>query len=895
MSTGANLVPPRFNFQQVIRHLYLRSDYYEPFERYQPGAEYVTVVQPLLPLATRVVREAFWTHVQPLGAAVPMQGWKLHVSATPGNARAILERVTRVCVQRNVPFKFASDPFVLGLLLGKGCARGSSGKFMTLYPRDEDQARTLLEALYDQLKDFEGPYILSDRRYRDCAVLYYRYGGFTPITRRDPDGALTSYLIRPDLSLAEDERSPQYQQPDWLRDPFQPDEPDEDAPLLNGRYEVQQVLNYSNSGGVYLATDHQTGATVVLKEARPHVNSSVGGQDAVNQLRKEHRLLTLLSGSGVTPEALDLFSAWEHTFLAQSYLSGVSLHAFSVQYSPLVRTTHDQAALDDWWTLLRSVAVRIMGAVQVLHARGVVFGDLSMNNVLVSVENGRCDGAWLIDFEGAAQRGVDPDINMFTPGFDRPGRQGRNGTDVADDHYALGTLLFSMLLPVAVLKNVKSDALPTFLRAFRADFGLPVAFVQVIEQLLTSDGTLDLQVLIKRLHDRVTLGTPGVLTAPRPVGAAQLRRVARSVLRHATRVADDTRSDRLFPASPQLSHGLSLDFGALGVTAALHTVSGEVPRRVREWIRRQPLTAGTAPGLFSGLAGMAVGLARLGERQLAERAYQLARRHDHLYARVHLYGGASGFGLASLLLYRQWGDPAYLDEARRIGDLLDATARRVDGRATWPDFGPQEVGLGFGGSGVALFLLYLHAVTGERRYLRLGEAALAEDLAHGRTLDGVSLGFPDQPGGSILYPYWLTGSAGVGSVVVRYAHVTGHPMYRQLAGQIRQATTAKYSVFPGLFMGVAGLGMYLLDAAEFLNDPTYVQDAHRAARGALLFQVRRPQGVTFPGDYLHRVSTDLGSGSSGVALFLHRLADGRRNPLLPDDLLSATARTGDQA
>lgn len=893
MSTGANLVPPRFNFQQVVRHLYLRSDYYEPFERYQPGTEYVTVVQPLLPLATRVVREAFWTHVQPLGAAVPMQGWKLHVSATPGNARAILERVTRICVQANVPFKFASDPFVLSLLLGKGCARGSSGKFMTLYPRDEQQARTLLETLYGQLKDFEGPYVLSDRRYRDCAVLYYRYGGFTPITRRDPDGALTSYLIRPDLSLEADERTPQYQQPDWLRDPFQPDEPDEDAALLNGRYEVQQVLNYSNSGGVYLAADQQTGATVVLKEARPHVNASVTGQDAVEQLRKEHRLLTLLGGSGVAPEALDLFTSWEHTFLAQSYLSGMSLHAFAVKYSPVVRTTHDLAALQSWWTLLRSVSVQVMRAVQAVHQRGVVFGDLSMNNVLVSVDEGRCAGAWLIDFEGAAQRGVDPDINMFTPGFDRPGRAGQAGTTVADDHYALGALLFSLLLPVAVLRNVKDDALPTFLQAFAADFGLPAAFVQVIEQLLASDGTLDLAALMAQLHDRVTLRrTPAILTPPRPVGAAQLERVARSALRHAIGVADDTRQDRLFPSSPQLSHSLSLDFGALGVTAALHTVNGEVPRKVREWIRRQPPTAGTAPGLFSGLAGMAVGLARLGERGLAERAYQLAQRHDHLYARVHLYGGASGFGLASLLLHGQWGDPAYLDEARRIGDLLDATARRLDGRATWPDFGPQEVGLGFGGSGVALFLLYLHAATGERRYLSLGEAALAEDLAQARTLDGGALGFPDQPGGSVLYPYWLTGSAGVGSVLVRYAHVTGHPMYRQLAGQIRLATTSKYSVFPGLFMGMAGLGMYLLDAAEFLNDPSYVQDAHRAARGVLLFSVRRAQGVTFPGDYLHRVSTDLGSGSSGVALFLHRLAAGRTNPLLPDDLLN---RHGGQA
>ena len=48
--------------------------------------------------------------------------------------------------------------------------------------------------LYFKLKDFEMPYVLSDRRYKDCAVLYYRYGGFKEIIRYDDEGK-KEYLI----------------------------------------------------------------------------------------------------------------------------------------------------------------------------------------------------------------------------------------------------------------------------------------------------------------------------------------------------------------------------------------------------------------------------------------------------------------------------------------------------------------------------------------------------------------------------------------------------------------------------------------------------------------------------------------------------------------------------
>ena len=50
-----------------------------------------------------------------------------------------------------------------------------------------------MESLYDELKLFNGPYILTDKRYLDAKVIYYRYGLINPQSDSYQD-----YLIGPD-------------------------------------------------------------------------------------------------------------------------------------------------------------------------------------------------------------------------------------------------------------------------------------------------------------------------------------------------------------------------------------------------------------------------------------------------------------------------------------------------------------------------------------------------------------------------------------------------------------------------------------------------------------------------------------------------------------------------
>ena len=212
--------------------------FYEPVEsRYRPWDEYKAPVAQLLEelgADWSIQRDGFWYHVHPNGSySIPAQGWKVHVSAAIHNAVPILQRAARVALTKNVPFKFALDKNVLATMSSKRWNRGGSGKFITMYPSDIDEFKDLLEALYTELKSEEGPYILSDKRYKDCRVLYYRYGGLRRVTQTDIKGEKVLVLIAPTGEAVPDVRTPYFAPPSWASDPFPTEKTERKEIVLN--------------------------------------------------------------------------------------------------------------------------------------------------------------------------------------------------------------------------------------------------------------------------------------------------------------------------------------------------------------------------------------------------------------------------------------------------------------------------------------------------------------------------------------------------------------------------------------------------------------------------------------------------------------------------------------
>jgi lantibiotic modifying enzyme len=296
-------------------------------------------------------------------------------------------------------------------------------------------------------------------------------------------------------------------------------------------------------------------------------------------------------------------------------------------------------------------------------------------------------------------------------------------------------------------------------------------------------------------------------------------------------------------------------------------------------------------------------LADLVDPNLADAVLARAAAHPLLWAATNLMYGCAGYGLSRLRLWQLTGAEEHLEEARRVGAQLAATAIR-DGRgARWPardGLDPDEkaqIGYAYGGSGVALFLLYLHHATGEEATFDLGRAALDFELAARVRIGTRACGYPRaftegpiEPG--VVRNYWDEGTAGVTTVALRYLLSRPDPELLQRVRGDLEDSCRKYAVLPQLFHGLAGLGNVLLDAYELTGDGRYLDEAWRTAEGVLLFRVERAEGVVFPGEQALRECTDFATGSAGIGLFLHRLTQarpgGRTNfNFVLDDLLPA--------
>jgi hypothetical protein len=239
-----------------------------------------------------------WVVMNPVGASVPQQGWKVHVSACLDNAERILETVCDYCIPRRITFKFLATRHIVHLQNAKYAPRGSSGKFITIYPTDIDALGTILHDLGERLAGEPGPYILSDLRWNE-GPLYVRYGGFALRHCLSARGERVPAIEDPSGALVPDRRDAVFCTPPWVT------LPDLLVPHLAARnattvaklpYRVEQVLHFSNGGGLYEATDQRTGTRVVLKEARPHAGLAADGADAVQRLQREREILEHLAG-----------------------------------------------------------------------------------------------------------------------------------------------------------------------------------------------------------------------------------------------------------------------------------------------------------------------------------------------------------------------------------------------------------------------------------------------------------------------------------------------------------------------------------------------------------------------------------------------------------------------
>ena len=150
-----------------------------------------------------------------------------------------------------------------------------------------------------------------------------------------------------------------------------------------------------------------------------------------------------------------------------------------------------------------------------------------------------------------------------------------------------------------------------------------------------------------------------------------------------------------------------------------------VPAPLLNWFVNQPISRDRyPPGLYLGQSGIAWVLAELGYLERAVAIASDARRHDLLWSCDNMLHGCTGFGMAALKMWLVGCGPDFLESACAVGEHLMRRATEEIHGSYWRDHDGVPLGYPHGGSGIALFLLYLHLATGEGDYLELGRPGL---------------------------------------------------------------------------------------------------------------------------------------------------------------------------
>ncbi|MFF3213029.1 class III lanthionine synthetase LanKC [Streptomyces sp. NPDC002886] len=837
--------------------------YDAPYRR--AGESYGAALAPV-PRGWRSHRSGDWLALRPTDAQLPAQGWKIHVSATLDNAESLLTTVYEYCTARGIAFKFVPSRYLLHLRNAKYADRAASGKFITVYPADERQCHRIAEDLDAALAGAAGPYILSDLRW-GAGPVHLRYGSFTLRHCYDEHGALVPAIENPEGRLVPDLRGPVFQPPEWLELPgfLKPHLEARSALTLAGvPFTVERALHFSNGGGVYVGEDTRTGASVVLKEARPYAGLAADGADAVTRLHREQAALERLSGLDCVPSVLGTFTVGDHHFLVLEHLAGKPLNTYFARRHPLIEADPEPAELAAYTAWALTIHRKVTEAVDAVHARGVVFNDLHLFNIMVAEDEAGEPTVSLLDFEAAAH--VDEGLRqtVANPAFVAPAE--RRGFSV--DRYALACLRLALFLPLTSLLVLDRAKAAHLAAVIAEQFPVPTEFLdEAVEEILSG------------APSGAPTGAPG---DRRPAPAGPYLPVeprdwpaARTSMSAAVRAsATPDREDRLVPgdiaqfADP--GGGIGFGHGIAGVLHALAETGAEPWPEAEEWLldrTREPLS-GTPLGFYDGLAGTAWTLQRLGHH---DRALALADQLLHQpweSAGPDLHGGLAGIGLALDALAAATGESELRAAALRCAELIARPGQR-----------PARAGLLYGNSGPALLLVRLYERTGDKELLVQAGQALHRDLDRCVTS---AFGTLQVNEGWRTMPYLGEGSVGIGMVLDDWLEHGPDERFEQARGEIVRAAQATFYAQPGLMRGAAGMILHLARTTTpgpGTGPAAVARQIDALARHAVPYQGH----LAFPGEQMMRLSMDLTTGTAGALLALGSAAPGGRAhlPFLP--------------
>lgn len=839
---------------------------------------------------------------------IPTQGWKLHISALVQNAEIILERVIPVLMRHETTFKCVPSRLQLqGLNQGEG-GMTQVGKFITIYPENEEKAVALARELAEVTVGLEGPRVPTDSPLAPESLVHYRYGAFSSVPVQSPIGQIFDTLKLPDGTVVKDKRDLRYHAPIGIDDPFQAAGLVTPLPapqrLYGGRFLHISTIYHAPRNTIHVTVDLEKGQRAILKQVSLKMRVGAKGNLASAFLRNEAEVLQAVGDDLRFPSFYALFEQQDSLFLAMEDVQGGTFERLIAGY----RTRHElpgSAKVVQWGREIASMLA-------FMHSRGWIHRDLKSTNILVAP-----DGYLrLIDFDLASPT----DKNIWGAGFGTRGYtspQQIEGTEVSvqDDIYGLGGLLY-FAATLAETSQSPNAQRPLERPVEALNPRIHPALVAVIQRCLAHAPEeryatiMEVEAALAALEGiddaPLPFATPVTSPAERDTLAATFRqyglRLAESLLKIAMPVPNggglawvSTHSDGAGIRSREINTGSSGSLYALIEFADKVGIEAyrEAIVQGAKWLTIAPrVSEPMVPGLYVGEGGIAAALLRAGQLLQDENllATALVRANKIAAAPLtspDLFNGAAGRLRLHLWAWRVTGDSEQLAHAQRIGQFLAETALGSDAEEAYWTIpqgfeglsGHTYLGYSHGAAGIADALLDLYEATGDTTYYTLVAGAarwlirLAVPVMNGEGLAWAGEFLKEAEPVALRGAFWCHGATGIGLFLARVAKAGILPMAAESAARAAYAVafSTRWST-PTQCHGLAGNIDFLLTLYQSTGDSTYLEYAYTLGKIMLAF-VHESDGLWLASSESPTVHTpDYMVGYAGVAVTLLRLS-----------------------
>lgn len=828
-----------------------------------------------------------WVELFNKNEDTPRQGWKIHISSILKESHKMLKIVSDVCFKEKVSFKFLSSEKNFLNRNSKLMNRGYSGKFITCYPK-ESILKSFLDTLEKKLKKYNGPYILSDKKWKQ-APIYLRYGVFRP-TQKNENYSKNIEMLTINGKDIKDNRSPNFVVPEGLKKPtflknwLNNSDSEDDNDTLP--FDISNAIRFTNCGGVYSGKFNEKKA--IIKEGRPFTGIDNNGLYAPDKIRIESQALKKLSFIKEVPQNYWFGKLWEDSFLVSEKIEGVPLNRWVSHNFPIYNKYKK-----DYLKKITTIIKKLITIVKKAHEKNVFHQDIHLGNIIIKSDNHFS----LIDWGEAKFDNHKTRQYIAAPGF----RYWGEGTPSEIDWYGIYQIAHFMFCPIIVQSDLTSGYSKQTLRAGKNIFEKLNYSNTDIKNYIEIINNLEKKFEFKKVYKSIKpyLGNPRI---------SSYNELGKLLLTGIKDVRDKWLTHNRHRYFPVHYYGIdkqdgisfsdisiiwalkkllnSLDVKNINLKNILNNINNMEKSIIENKVRQLNMKNKKEFGLFDGLSGTLWILYELGYKKLSKKYFNYF--FDKMLNQnngYNLYSGLSGILLVGIIFDKK--NILTYKNSEILKNKLNKFALNYNnnpenyimtGKDPNSSNNPykQNGGLYYGHAGIGWMFAQAYKLYKKEIFKNSLNISINSELK-GFELD--QIGTLQYSQGQRLLPYLAIGSAGIGILISEYKNYIYNFNYKKLK-KLYDATNSNLCVFPGISNGLAGLKISQKVMNNILSITTSKKIDMSMINDIKKYLIKTKNGVCIAGDSGSRITTDIFSGSAGIALSISSLKDDSFN-LLP--------------